>query len=68
MSVYHDVWMPYDFTGHPHPDVHARNAPRLEAAPRDLDVLLGVEGARTVSGPPNPRAMTFWSATPASRW
>ncbi|WP_234320889.1 hypothetical protein [Streptomyces katrae] len=42
LSVYHDVWGPCDFRGQPHPTVRARNAPRLAAALRELDALLGV--------------------------
>ncbi|MEU8462797.1 hypothetical protein [Streptomyces sp. NPDC029003] len=43
LSVYHDVWGTCDFRGTPHPAVYARNAPRLAAALRELDTLLGVE-------------------------
>lgn len=43
LSVHHDVWGTCDFRGNPHPAVHARNAPRLAAALRELDALLGVE-------------------------
>lgn len=43
VSVHHDVWATCDFRGNPHPAVHARNAPRLAAALRELDALLGVE-------------------------
>lgn len=42
LSVYHDVWGLCDFRGRPHPAVHAHNAPRLAAALRGLDNLLGV--------------------------
>lgn len=42
LSVYHDVWVLCDFQGRPHPAVHAHNAPRLAAALRGLDDLLGV--------------------------
>ncbi|MEU6483388.1 hypothetical protein [Streptomyces sp. NPDC046887] len=44
LAVYHDVWARYDFRGRPQPAVHARNAPRLAAALRGLDALLGVDG------------------------
>ncbi|QGV82678.1 hypothetical protein EIZ62_15380 [Streptomyces ficellus] len=44
LSVHHDVWARCDFRGRPHPSVHDRNAPRLAAALRDLDTLLGVPG------------------------
>ncbi|MEU9039073.1 hypothetical protein AB0D45_29800 [Streptomyces sp. NPDC048352] len=43
LSVHHDVWATCDFRGNPHPAVHSRNAPRLAAALRELDELLGVE-------------------------
>ncbi|MEU7149932.1 hypothetical protein [Streptomyces sp. NPDC045470] len=43
LSVHHDVWSPCDFRGNPHPAVQARNAPRLAAALRGLDSLLGIE-------------------------
>ncbi|MFJ5594767.1 hypothetical protein ACIQCG_34135 [Streptomyces noursei] len=42
LSVSHDVWGQCDFLGRPHPAVHAHNAPRLAAALRGLDSLLGV--------------------------
>ncbi|MEV6583308.1 hypothetical protein AB0M92_34755 [Streptomyces sp. NPDC051582] len=42
LSVYHDVWGPCDFRGLPHPAVEARNAPRLTAALRDIEALLGI--------------------------
>ncbi|MFD0376231.1 hypothetical protein [Streptomyces sp. NPDC127112] len=42
VSVHHDVWATCDFRGNPHPAVHGRNAPRLAAALRELDELLGV--------------------------
>ncbi|MFF9479237.1 hypothetical protein [Streptomyces sp. NPDC014733] len=42
LSVFHDVWGSCDFSGRPHPAVHAQNAPRLAAALRSLDMLLGV--------------------------
>ncbi|WP_327679265.1 hypothetical protein [Kitasatospora sp. NBC_00458] len=53
LSVHHDVWGRCDFRGRPHPAVHANNAPRLAAALRELDDLLGVEaepGERTYFG------------------
>lgn len=42
LSVYHDIWGEYDFRGHPNPELHQRNAPRLAAALRALDDMLGV--------------------------
>ncbi|WNE97492.1 hypothetical protein PS467_20230 [Streptomyces luomodiensis] len=41
VEVFHDIWGRYDFRGVPHPDVQRRNAPRLAAALRALDSLLG---------------------------
>ncbi|WP_307835499.1 hypothetical protein [Streptomyces adelaidensis] len=42
LAVFHDIWGPFDFRGVPHPDVEKRNAPRLTAALKSLDALLGV--------------------------
>lgn len=42
LSVHHDIWSFYDFSGHPHPEVQRRNAPRLAAAVEQLDAVLGV--------------------------
>lgn len=42
VSVHHDIWGPYDFRGMPHPEVHRQNAPRLAAALKELDGMLGV--------------------------
>lgn len=44
LSVYHDVWAWFDFSGRPHADMHRRNAPRLAAAIKDLNELVGVDG------------------------
>ncbi|MFJ2897737.1 hypothetical protein ACIO87_22965 [Streptomyces sp. NPDC087218] len=41
VAVFHDIWSYFDFRGTPHPAIQERNAPRLAAALRDLDVLLG---------------------------
>ncbi|MBS2964800.1 hypothetical protein KGA66_17210 [Actinocrinis puniceicyclus] len=43
VEVFHDVWMPYDFTGRPHPEVYQCNASRLAAALTDINALLGAE-------------------------
>ncbi|KDN75105.1 hypothetical protein DF19_26510 [Streptomyces olindensis] len=43
VSVFHDVWGPFDFRGTPHPEVHRQNAPRLAAALKELEALLGVQ-------------------------
>lgn len=43
LSVYHDIWAENNFFGHPHPEIHNGNAPRLAQALRDLGTLLGVE-------------------------
>lgn len=56
LSVHHDVWVYYDFFGNPHPEVYRANAPRLEAALRELEDVLGVEscpGEHTLFGTPN---------------
>ncbi|MER6075433.1 hypothetical protein ABT187_42985 [Streptomyces sp. NPDC001817] len=42
VAVHHDIWGPFDFHGTPHPELHQRNAPRLAAALKDLETLLGV--------------------------
>lgn len=42
VSVHHDIWGPYDFSGTPHPDSQRQNAPRLAAALKELDDVLGV--------------------------
>ncbi|MCX4660113.1 hypothetical protein [Streptomyces uncialis] len=42
VSVFHDIWGDCDFQGHPHPELYKRNAPRLAAALKELDDLLGV--------------------------
>jgi hypothetical protein len=42
VSVHHDIWGPFDFRGMPHPEIHRQNAPRLAAALKELDDLLGV--------------------------
>ncbi|MDG9721109.1 hypothetical protein [Streptomyces sp. DH24] len=43
VAVHHDVWGPFDFRGEPHPEVYRQNAPRLAAALRELEAVLGVE-------------------------
>lgn len=43
VDVHHDIWGWFDFSGRPHPEVYHRNAPRLEAALRDITALFGVE-------------------------
>ncbi|MBC9717858.1 hypothetical protein H9Y04_35535 [Streptomyces sp. TRM66268-LWL] len=43
VSVHHDVWNWFDFTGNPHPQVQRKNAPRLAEALAELNSLLGVE-------------------------
>ncbi|MEU1037350.1 hypothetical protein [Streptomyces sp. NPDC005907] len=42
LTVHHDIWAWYDFSGRPHPDVHRRNAPRLATALKKLTAVLGV--------------------------
>ncbi|MFF2899988.1 hypothetical protein [Streptomyces sp. NPDC057966] len=43
LSVHHDIWSWFDFSGRPHPGVYNRNAPRLANALRDITSALGVE-------------------------
>ncbi|WP_432015080.1 hypothetical protein [Streptomyces cucumeris] len=43
VSVHHDIWSWFDFSGRPHPEVHSRNAPRLADALRALESALGME-------------------------
>lgn len=55
ISVHHDIWKWFDFTGRPHPEVYNRNAPRLAEALRELNSVLGVElepGEPTYYGTP----------------
>lgn len=55
LSVHHDIWKWFDFTGRPHPEVYNRNAPRLAEALRELNSVLGVElepGEPTYYGTP----------------
>ncbi|MEU3513154.1 hypothetical protein ABZ733_35930 [Streptomyces longwoodensis] len=52
VSVHHDIWGRWDFSGRPHPEVQHRNAPRLTAALKDLTVLLGE--------PPEPGEPTYF--------
>ncbi|GGU29420.1 hypothetical protein [Streptomyces lavendofoliae] len=57
LSVHHDIWGWYDFSGRPHPDVYRHNAPRLAAAIKELSSVLGL--------PPEPGEPTYFgSATP----
>jgi hypothetical protein len=44
ISLHHDIWGRFDFSGRPHPDVHRHNAPRLAAALQDINSMLGVKG------------------------
>ncbi|MFD8577641.1 hypothetical protein ACR3S4_23040 [Streptomyces sp. CH8.1] len=41
LSVHHDVWGRCSFRGEPQPIIHANNAPRLAAALRELEQVLG---------------------------
>ncbi|MFD8673873.1 hypothetical protein ACFV1A_12405 [Streptomyces seoulensis] len=53
LSVHHDIWGRFDFSGRPHPAVHEKNAPRLTAALRELSSVLGAlpeAGERTYFG------------------
>lgn len=44
LSVHHDIWGWFDFSGRPHPEVYQHNAPRLSAALQELNSALGVQG------------------------
>ncbi|MEV4433432.1 hypothetical protein [Streptomyces sp. NPDC049585] len=41
LTVHHDIWKLFDFSGRPHPELQQRNAPRLAAALQELDAVLG---------------------------
>ncbi|MDX3645060.1 hypothetical protein [Streptomyces sp. MB09-02B] len=57
LSVHHDIWAWYDFSGKPHPEVYHHNAPRLAAALQELSRVLGVS--------PEPGDPTYFgSSTP----
>ncbi|WP_432587661.1 hypothetical protein ABVG11_20190 [Streptomyces sp. HD1123-B1] len=43
VSVHHDIWSWFDFSGRPHPEVQSRNAPRLANALCTLNSTFGVE-------------------------
>ncbi|MGW1188617.1 hypothetical protein [Streptomyces sp. NPDC002559] len=43
LSVHHDIWSWFDFSGRPHPEVYNRNAPRLADALREITSVLGVD-------------------------
>ncbi|MFD5131559.1 hypothetical protein [Streptomyces olindensis] len=42
LSVHHDIWGWYDFSGRPHPEVCRNNAPRLATALQELASAFGV--------------------------
>lgn len=54
LSVHHDIWGWYDFSGRPHPEVYRHNAPRLAAALKELGSLLGMS--------PEPGEPTYFGA------
>ncbi|MFC9752604.1 hypothetical protein [Streptomyces sp. NPDC056921] len=54
LSVHHDIWGWFDFTGRPHPEVYRHNAPRLTAALEELATLL--------DAPPEPGEPTYFGA------
>ena len=63
VSVHHDVWSWFSFSGRPHPEVQSRNAPRLADALRGINSTLGVEaetGEPTYFG----HAVDFGISTP----
>lgn len=43
LSVRHDIWMWFDFSGIPHSEVYHNNAPRLSAALREIEEALETE-------------------------
>ncbi|WP_150241607.1 hypothetical protein [Nocardiopsis quinghaiensis] len=43
ISVHHDIWSWYDFSGHSHPEVYGQNAPRLAAALEEVEKELQAE-------------------------
>ncbi|MGQ4490449.1 hypothetical protein ACN6LM_001069 [Streptomyces sp. SAS_281] len=43
VSVHHDIWGWFDFSGRPHPEVQKRNAPRLAGALEDITSHFGVQ-------------------------
>ncbi|MFF8812933.1 hypothetical protein [Streptomyces pactum] len=57
LSVHHDIWSQYDFSGRPHPLVYQRNAPRLKAALEGLTSLFG--------NPPEPGEPTYFGTATA---
>ncbi|WP_280234179.1 hypothetical protein [Nocardia cyriacigeorgica] len=60
LEVYHDIWLTHDFRGHPHPEVHRYNAPRLAAMLADVDAALAVAvepGPPSTFGTPQPRGI-----------
>lgn len=49
LVVRHDIWSYYDFSGIPHPEIHARNAPRLTALLKAMEATLETD---TIEGEP----------------
>jgi predicted DNA-binding transcriptional regulator len=43
VSVHHDIWSWYDFSGNPHPEIYDQNAPRLAAALEEIEKTLQTE-------------------------
>ncbi|WP_067888216.1 hypothetical protein [Nocardia vaccinii] len=48
-EVFHDIWMPHDFRGVPHPNIYRHNAPRLAATLTEI-----AETLRTPTDPGDP--------------
>ncbi|MFC8712111.1 hypothetical protein ACFUCQ_19630 [Streptomyces sp. NPDC057197] len=42
VAVHYDIWSWFDFSGHPHPEIYNRNAPRLADALQGISSVLGV--------------------------
>ncbi len=53
-AVHHDVWAHHAFSGVPHPEVHAANAPRLAAALKEVE--------STLHAATNPGESTYFGA------
>ncbi|MEU2564292.1 hypothetical protein ABZ626_33925 [Streptomyces longispororuber] len=63
VSVHHDIWCWFDFSGRPHPEVQSMNAPRLTQPLREVCTTLGMEaeaGEPTYFG----HAVDFGISTP----
>ncbi|MFF3574301.1 hypothetical protein [Nocardia jiangxiensis] len=60
-ETFHDIWMPHDFHGAPHPNIHRHNAPRLAATLTDIAATLRTPtdpGDPSPYGTPLPQGLT----------